>query len=85
MYTTLDLDRVDLNAIVESGRKIYQEKYQVDFEARLKGKIVAIDIETQHAFIGRSMREAGEQARRAAPDSLFFFLKVGAPAVYTRR
>jgi hypothetical protein len=85
MYTTADLELPDPNEMAATGKRIYREKYQADFEARYPGKIVAIDLTTQQAFVAQSMREAGERGRKACPDSLFYFLKVGAPAVFTRR
>ena len=85
MYTTADLELPDPREIADAGEKIYKEKYQADFEARYQGQVVAIDITTQRALVARSMREVSEHARKTCPGSLFYFLKVGAPAVFNRR
>jgi hypothetical protein len=85
MYTTADLELPDPREIADAGEKIYKEKYQADFEARYQGQVVAIDITTQRALVARSMREVSEHARKTRHGSLFYFLKVGAPAVFNRR
>ena len=66
--------------ISEAGERIYREKYQAEFENRHHGKIVAIDIFTERAFIASTLSEAGEQARAARPGTLVHFIKVGFPA-----
>jgi hypothetical protein len=88
MKTTLDIDyinSIDIKGMVDAGEKIYEELYKADFEVRFPRQVVAIDIESRRAFVGRTSLDAGEQARRVFPDNLFYFLRVGAPTLYVRR
>jgi hypothetical protein len=70
--------------IGEAGERIYRERYQAEFEARYRGKLVAIDIFTERAFIASTMSEAGEQARAARPGTLVHYIRVGFPAAISR-
>jgi hypothetical protein len=69
----------------EAGRRIYRQRYQSDFEALYPGRIVAIEVESERAFVGDSIEEALEHGRDAYPGSLFYFMKIGARGVYTIR
>jgi hypothetical protein len=88
MKTTLDIDyinSIDIKGMADAGERIYEELYKADFEVRFPRQVVAIDIESKRAFVGRTSLDAGEQARRIFPDNLLYFLRVGAPALYVRR
>jgi hypothetical protein len=87
MRTVLDTlpDESELKAMTAAAQRIYQEKYKADFEARFPGYIVAIDIATEQAFVGRTSWQAGQQGRISCPDSLLYLLRVGAPTMYVRR
>ncbi len=39
-------------AIAEKGEKIYKEKYRDEFERIYQGKFVAIEIDTEKAYVG---------------------------------
>jgi hypothetical protein len=86
MRTTSDPlpDESEMEAIVEAGRRIYDEKYKADFEVRYRGHVVAIDVATEQAFVGRSSWEASQRGRASCPDSLFYLLKVDTPNMYVR-
>jgi hypothetical protein len=48
-----------------------------DFEARYFGHFVAIDLETEQAFLGRSISEAGNLAGLPEIDHRFHFIRIG--------
>jgi hypothetical protein len=75
----------NLQGMAEAGRRIYREKYQTEFEAHYQGQILAIEVDSERAFLGASIEEALRRGRNACPDSLFYFMKVGARGVYTLR
>jgi hypothetical protein len=75
----------NLRAMAESGKRIYREKYQCDFETRFPGQIVAIEVDSQRAFVAPSVMKALQLGRSVCPRSLFYFMRVGAPAVYRMR
>jgi hypothetical protein len=85
MHATVVFGVPDLHAMSVAGRRIYREKYQAEFEARYPGQIVAIEVDSQQAFLGDSIEEAFMRGRSACPSSLFHFMKVGAPGVYKLR
>lgn len=68
--------------LAELGEKIYRDRYQREYEQQHLGKFVAIDVETQEAYIGDSPEEAFDIARREAPTGLFHLIRVGYPGVY---
>ena len=87
MRTVLDPlpDENELKKMTTAAQRIYKEKYKADFETRFPGYIVAIDIATEQAFVGRTSWQAKQQGSLSCPDSLFYLLRVGAPAMYVRR
>ena len=49
------------------------------------GQIVAIEVESGDYFIGKSVTEAARKAREKYPEKVFYFVKIGFPAVHVRR
>jgi hypothetical protein len=85
MIASVVLERGDADQIAARAAAIYRERYQDDCEAHHTGKFVAIDIDTERAFVCASMREAAARGRDASPHSLLFFKKVGeTAAIHTR-
>ena len=76
-----DLDR---EAFAEKALAIY-EKYKERLEATERGKVVAIEVESGEAFVGRTVLEAAMKARTKYPDKLFYFIRVGYPAVHSSK
>jgi len=65
---------------VDKGHAIYERirnKLMKD-----KGKIVAIEIESGDYFVGKDSIEAADKARQKYPDKLFYFMRIGAKAMY---
>jgi len=69
-------------AIAETGEKIYRDKYRKDLEATQLGKFVAIDVETQAAYLGDTSEEALSSARDASPKGVFHLIRIGAPGAF---
>ena len=74
---------LDKEAFAKKGQAIYEQKYRAQMETTARGKVVAIEVESGEAFIGRTALEAAMKARRKFPDSLFYFIRVGYPAVHS--
>ena len=66
------------------ARAIY-ESIRGSLEPSLKGKIVAIDVESGDYFIGDTILEAAEKARSKHPGKIFHFFRAGFPTVYVWR
>lgn len=76
--TTKKLDRLS-----QKGLRIYRKKYEKKFERLQKGKIIAIEVESGDVFMGNTTIEAGLKAKSKYPKKLFYFKRVGFPAVHS--
>ena len=65
------------SAFARKAEAIYNRRYRADYEARYHGRIVAIEVESEEAFVGTTELAALHKARRKYPDHVFFFLRVG--------
>ena len=65
------------DAFARKAEAIYARKYRDEFEPKYHGQIVAIDVKSEDAFVGKTERDAFDKAHRKHPDRLFFFLRVG--------
>ena len=84
MRTVLKPEDFDTDTFVTQAFDVYNRKYRESFEHECPGKIVAIEVDSESAFVGDSVIEAGTKARRKFPDRIFHFIRVGAPYVYKR-
>ena len=75
----------DRHQFIQQAEEIYRRKYKKSIEKTAKGKVVAIDVESEDIFIGDSVLEAGLTARAKYPDRIFHFIRVGYPAVYSHK
>lgn len=71
--------------IVAKGQEIYDKKLRNKLESDYRGQIVAIEIDSEDYFLGASVVEAVKEAKKKYPDNLFYFVKVGFPAVNIHR
>jgi len=74
---------LDKEAFAEKAQAIYEQRYKEHLETTVRGKVVAIEVESGEAFLGRTALEAAMKARRKFPDRLFYFMRVGYPAVHS--
>ncbi len=74
-------ERHDLRA---RARAIY-EAIRANLESSLKGKIVAIDVESGEYFVGDTILDAAKRARAKHPGKIFHFFRVGFSTVYVWR
>lgn len=77
-----DLDR---EAFSKKALAIYDQKYRSQLEASERGKVAAIEVESGEVFLGRTALEAAMKARKKFPDRLFYFIRVGYPAVHSQK
>lgn len=75
----------DTKAIAERGQKIYEDRLKEKLEPLHKGKIIAIEVETEDYFLGDSVIEAVNKAKEKHPDKVFFIARIGYKAVHVRR
>jgi uncharacterized protein (DUF433 family) len=68
----------------ERGETIYREKLKPLLEPKYKGKIIAIEVNSGEFFMADSVIQAWQKAKNKYPDKIFYFIKVGFPAVHKR-
>lgn len=76
------MDLSNPKAMADRGEAIYREKYKAAYEAEHLGKFVAIDVKSEHAYMGDSPDDALELARKEAPTGLFHLIKIGSPGAF---
>ncbi len=67
----------DPEIFARKAEAIYARRYRDEFESKYHGKIVAIEVQSGDAFVGKTELDAIDKARKKYPDRLFFFLRVG--------
>jgi len=68
--------------IAEKGEKIYQEKLKNELEKEHKGEFVAIEVESERYFLGKSPEEALERAKNVFPNKIFHLIRIGYAGLY---
>ncbi|MFH1909361.1 MAG: hypothetical protein ABIL11_18585, partial [Chloroflexota bacterium] len=74
---------LDREAFVARAKAIYDLKYRKRLETQEQGRVVAIEIESGEIFVGRTALEAGLKARQKFPGKVFYFIRIGYPAVHS--
>lgn len=60
-----------------AAEKIYGEKFQQQYEASHLGSFLAVDVTSEQACIGDTAQHALKAAREAAPNGLFYLVRIG--------
>lgn len=68
--------------IAEKGEKIYQEKLKDTLEKDHKGEFVAIEVESEKYFLGKTPEEALEVAKKEFSDRIFHLIRIGFAGIY---
>ena len=67
----------------QKGEQIFQMKVLPNISVeKLKGQIVAIDVETGEYYIDRTILKAGTLGRKTHPQARFYFKRIGYDALY---
>lgn len=61
----------------ETAEQLYQDRFKNQLEISSSGSFVAIDPVTARYFLGETLSEAVENARREVPNGLFHVIRVG--------
>jgi hypothetical protein len=70
----------------EKGEEIYKSRILPEIsEEKLKGKIVAIDIDTGKYYIDQTVIQAVTRGQRDFPHKKFYVKRVGYRAVYSHK
>jgi len=76
---------MNLKQLAETGKKLYEEEFKEKFAPAHTGEILAIDVQTKTAYLGKTPLEAMQTAREAQPAGAFYIVRIGSPGVYTLR
>lgn len=77
------MSEIVLSEFAQKGEEIYQQHILPEISAeKLKGKFVAIDIDTGKYFIDDLDIKAITRARREFPRKIFYVKRIGYKAVY---
>lgn len=68
--------------IAEKGEKLYKEKFRAEYEPTSVGKFLAIDIDSERAFLADTPEAALQDAGKASPTGSFHLVKIGSPGVF---
>jgi hypothetical protein len=68
--------------LAEKGEAIYKAKYQQEYEQLYSGKYVAIDLNTEKAFVADTPEAAVELLQKENPKSYFHLVRVGSTGVF---
>jgi len=71
--------------LAELGRKLYEERFKDEYAPAHTGEILAIDIESSTAYLGKTPLEALAVAKAANHSGHFHLIKIGSVGVYTLR
>ena len=71
----------DQEEIAENGKRIYTESLKAKLEPDHKGEIAAINTETGDYFLGKTLLEAVRRGREKFPNTVFYSVRIGYPAL----
>lgn len=66
--------------LASKGEALYQKEFSKKLPPHAKGKFAAIDVESKDFYIGHTLLEAFQKARKKHPTHKFHFVRVGFPA-----
>ena len=76
------MSKLVLSEFSQKGEEIYDSRIKHALPPDLKGKIVAIEIESGNYFIGDTVLKAGLLGRKKYPNRQFYFKRIGYKSVH---
>ena len=73
MSTTLS----DPEATAKKGQEIYDRKYRAQYESELTGQFLAIDVNSEKAYVGANPEEAVSNGKKDSPTAVFHLVRIG--------
>lgn len=67
--------------VAKRAKAIYEERLKSTFEATHRNEFLTIEPDSGDYFLGSTMREAIDAARKAHPDRISFVMRIGHAAV----
>lgn len=79
-----DIATISDEAQAEKAKKIYK-KLRAVLERKCKGQVVAVEVDSGAYVVGDDELEAARKARTRFPGKIFYFFRVGEPALHKLR
>ena len=79
------METLNPTRLAELGRKLYEERFKDEYSPAHIGEILAIDVESSTAYLGKTPLEALTIAKAANRNGHFHLIKLGSAGVYTLR
>ncbi|MBI5403795.1 MAG: hypothetical protein HY959_10385 [Ignavibacteriae bacterium] len=76
------IKNANIDKIAKEGQKIY-DKIKIKYEPEHNGEFLAIEIESEQVYLGKTSAEAVEIARLKHKDKVFYVVKIGYTAADT--
>ncbi|MFA6554288.1 MAG: hypothetical protein WCS89_02155 [Candidatus Paceibacterota bacterium] len=70
------IKKADIQKIAEKGKTIY-EQIKVIYDPKEKGKFLAIDVDSEKVYLGKTSAEAVVLAKQNHPNKVFYVVKIG--------
>ena len=67
------------------GKTLYEEEFKERYAAGHAGEILAIEVKSKCAYLGKTPLEALKAAEASQPDGFFHLIRIGSPGVYSLR
>jgi len=74
--------RYDAEETARRGDEIYARVVRKQVEGERRGRVVAIDIETEAFEVGDNAIEASDRLLRRVPDADIWFVRIGHPVLH---
>jgi hypothetical protein len=69
----------ELLDVAQRSEQLYEQRLRAQLEPTHRGTFVTIEPTSEDYFLGRTLSEAVQAARRAHPDRLTYTLRIGFP------
>jgi hypothetical protein len=72
----------DPEATARKGERIYDQKYRAQYENTAKGQFLAIEVNSENAYLGANPEEAITNGKRAVPNGIFHLVRIGSVGAF---
>jgi len=79
------METLNPTSLAELGERLYEEHFKAEYSPEHTGEILAIEVKSKTAYLGKSPLEALLAAKAAHKNGFFHVVKIGSPGVYNLR
>jgi hypothetical protein len=76
---------MNFDQVAETGKKLYEEEFKEKFATGHTGEVLAIEVKSKTAYLGKTPLEALSAGEAANQAGLFYLVRIGSPGVYHLR